>query len=369
MSVKPEPESKSSPKPESTPEPEQKNPSSLIPEPYGEPLPEWETAIDTWGPGWPTHWIGCAVLFSLLLIISIILLGRLYKRNRQRNATTKRFSVTVTVLIIIFLWSRSFYLIINPYECPNACLFGTGNCPLFLSRLLFSIGIPSLVSAFLFVHLALLDVMKLRQLNAFQKLQNWRFLIGVVSLNYVFSCVADLVVAYKASPPLFIVLCQVYFILFSTGLVAGFSYTGISIYRQNKRNKTIVYKLSTRNSTTGWPTKKEKKRQNRKSIKKVLKLTFATTLLGLCFLVSQLYSLISVYTHSVTALTNPEPWAWLICQYFYRFIELLMAACLLVNISYIPKQKPYDITTKERNTNSKDASKSVRSARNEIHIS
>ena len=205
-----------------------------------------------------------------------------------------------------------------------------------MSRLLFSIGLPSLVSAFLLVHLALLDVMKLQKLSNFSKLRNWKFLVSVVGFNYVISITADLVVSYKAASIAFVIICQAYFVIFSAALVIGFSYTGISIYTKNKTTKSHIYKLSTKSK---YMPNEDQEKINNKSTRKVVRLTFLTAILGLAFLVSQLYSMVALLTASNDMAQSPSPWPWLTCQYTYRFIEIAMACCLLYNISYMPKQK------------------------------
>ena len=322
--------------PESSPEPTSR------PEPKGEPKPEWTTAFQTWGAAWPCHWIGSAVLFACMFLLAVILLRKLLKGRRNRK-TMMKFSITVTAIIAIFLMSRFLYMIFNPYESPSECLFGVGNCPLFLSRLLFSIGVPSLVSAFMLLHLALLDVMKLQKLSGFTKLQNWWFLVGLTTANYIISITADLAVTYKAVSSVFVTLCQGYFILFSLGLVIAFSYTGLSIYLLNKKTKSQVYKMSTRHGGQICPVQA---RRDKNATRKVARLTMVTSLLGLAYLFSQIYALVMAYGKKSSS--DSRHWKWLICQYFYRFVELAMASCLLYNISYMPKHGRKNETTKDR---------------------
>lgn len=316
--------------PEPTTEPRAELPKPR-PEPEGEPLPEWHLAKQTWGAAWGMHWIGMAVFFAIASIIAIFFLRRIYKRKRKQQ-TMAKFALTVTFLIALFTTSRFLYLIINPYESSD-CLFGERKCPLFVSRFLFSIGMPSLSSAYFLLHLALLDVVKMRKLNNFTKLQNWWFLAGLVCFNHILSCTADLVVAYVTSARLFLAICQGYFIAFSGCLVAAFVYSGVKIYRTNRDTKSQVYKMSVRHPGD---TTTQKLTSGGSNVKKVLRLTIATAVLGAVFLVLQIYALAVVYM--VADGKYPKPWPWLIYQYVYRFVELSLASCVLYNISYMPRK-------------------------------
>ena len=303
------------------------------PEPEGEPLPEWHIAKQTWGAAWEMHWIGMAVLFAIASIIALFFLRRIYKKKRKQQ-TMAKFALTVTFIIALFTTSRFLYLVINPYE-SRECLFGERKCPLFVSRFLFSIGMPSLSSAYFLLHLALLDVVKMKKLNNFTKLQNWWFLGGIVSFNHLLACTADLVVAYVTSAGLFLAICQGYFIIFSGCLVAAFVYSGVKIYRTNRDTKTQVYKMSVRHPGD---TTKQKLTSGGGNVKKVLRLTIATAVLGAIFLALQIYALAVVYVEAAANVKYPKPWPWLIYQFIYRFVELSLASCVLYNISYIPRK-------------------------------
>ena len=312
----------------STPEPKPEK------APWGEPVPEWNIAKIKWGFAWEGHWIGMAVVFGILTIIAVLCLRRIFVKKRKRQVMAK-FAITVTAIIAVFTTARFLYLIINPYE-SDYCMFGNAkHCPLFVNRLLFSIGLPSLLSAYLLLHLALRDVMKFKNVGKFTKLQKWWFLCGLVLLNYVFAITADMVVAYNTSTGIFLALCQGYFIVFSAVLVFAFAYSGFQMYRTDKKNKKEMFRLSRKNNSN---VDNLSRKSGRNFIAKVLRLSFITSLLGFVLMALQIYALAFVYVEA-SAGKKPEPWAWLTYQYAYRFVEVAFAACILYNISYIPKRK------------------------------
>ena len=318
--------------PEPTPERPRPEPEPEKEPPMGEPGPEWEMARQTWGAAWEGHWIGMAVLFGLLTIFAIYCLLRIYRRKRKQRATAK-FALTVTAVIALFTSTRFLYLIINPYESPFDCIFGKMKCPLFINRFLYSVGLPSLASAYLLLFFAFQDVMKMKKIGKFSKLQNWWFLGGLVVLNYAFACTADLTVAYVTSASLFLALCQGYFILFSLCLVVAFLHAGVKIYLTNRETKSQISRMSMKHSST----MDRQKRQN--SVQKVVRLAITTAVLALFFLALQIYALAFVYMETYSG-KNADSWTWLIYQFVYRVVELAFAASILYNISFLPKKRP-----------------------------
>lgn len=315
--------------PEPTPERTKPEPEPEKEPPMGEPGPEWAQARQTWGAAWDVHWIGMAVVFALLTIFAVVCLIRLYRRKRKQQVMAK-FALTVTIVVSLFTSTRCLYLIFNPYESPFDCLFGPGGCPLFISRLLFSVGLPSLLSAYLLLLLALHEVMQMKKIGNFGRLQSWWFLVGFVAFNYVFAIAADLVVAYLVEARVFLALCQGYFIAFSACLVSAFLYAGIRIYQTDKKTKLQISKMTVRC--------KNETKQGRDTVGKVVRLALATAILGLIFLALQIYSLAFVYVETFSG-RKAEPWTWLTYQYVYRLVELAFAACILYNISYLPKRQ------------------------------
>ena len=326
MTSSPEPSvfTKAEPEPSSKPEPR-----PAVPE--GEPLPEWTDAKRIWGEAWPIHWIGFTCLFGILTVMTIIAIIRINQNRKKRQRVMSKFSLTVTATLMVFSASRFLYMLIRPYE-SNQCLLGKlSNCPIFLVRFIFSLGLPSLTSAFMLLHLALLDVMKLQKLSKFSKLQNWSFLLSLVLFSYIFAVTVELVVFYHASAVYLVSICQSYFIIWSACLIAAYLYTGLSIAVSNQKNFMAV-------SESQMQMQPEIAKARAKNLRKVMELTLATAALAAVYLACQLYSLVVVYTKNSSLVENPDPWPWLGYEYFHRLVECCMAGCLLFNVSYKPSE-------------------------------
>ena len=323
------------PRAESEPAPEKATaePKPEKEPPRGEPGPNWELAktLSGWPSVWDCHWIGTAVLFALLSIFALYCLRRLYKRKRKQHIMVK-FSVMVTATIAVFTFTRFLYLILNPYESPLFCLFGKEKCPPFINRTLFSLGMPSLVSAYALLFLALNKVVQMKVMGKFNKLQSWCFLGVFIITNYAFSCSADLTVWYITSARLFLALCQGYFILLSACLVCAYLYVGIRIYRTNRNTKSQIARLSMKGrKEIGSP-------QGQNSVKKVVRLAMVTATLGAVLLALEIFALTYVYAKTFST-GHIEPWPWLAYEYVYRLVELVLAASILYNISFMPNRK------------------------------
>ena len=297
--------------------------------PKGEPSPDWDDAKYIWGAAWPAHWIGYTSLFGLLGIMTVVAIVRIIRAKKGRQRVISKFSLSVTATLLVFSVSRLLYMLIRPYQ-SNQCLFGAiSNCPDFLVVFILSLGLPSLTSAFTLLHLALLDVTKMR-LSKFSKLQNWKFLLSLVSLSYILSVTVELInVSYNTI--YLITICQTYFIIWSSCLVAAYLYTGLRIATSNRNTLMALNGLQSQ-----MPPEMAKART--KNLRKVMTLTLYTAALGIAYLVCQLYSLVAVYTLNLSLVQNPDPWPWLIYQYFSRSVECCMTGCLLFNVSWKSKR-------------------------------
>ena len=287
----------------------------------GELSLEWRHAKQVWGAAWPLHWIGLTCLFGISTLMAAIATVRV-TMNRRKKAVPK-FSVVVT--LFVFSVTRFLYMLIRPYE-SNQCLFRKlSDCSKMSARFLYSLGLPSLTSAFMFLHLALLGVMNVR-LSKFSNLQNWAFLLSIMSFSYVFQVTITLVVYYHATMIYFLSICQVYFIVWNICLVAVYLYTGIYIANSNQRL------VSPRHGSQPY-IRQESAELRSKHLKKLTRLILSIAGLGTVFLACQLYSLAAVYIKNLHLFHNPDPWPWFGYENFQRSVETCMAGCLLFVVS------------------------------------
>ena len=291
-----------------------------------EPIPEWGPALQTWKWAWDLHWISFGSLFSLFAVYSLITLIEIItiKRRTKRG----KLALVITSLLIIFGLARGLFFFINPYESKQCNLFST--CPIILTRILFGIALPCITASFSLVHLAFLQVMKLKLYP--EKLQSGRFLSGVILFHFSLSIFAETMVSLFADWKALGIFCQSFYIVFYFLLSVSFLYSGTRIVTYVQRNHTHVTRLG---ETSMRARADGKARPYRPNVSKLVKITYITVFLGFASCALQLYSIFGVHDMYSDEGKTPEPWPWLIFQTLYRAVEFA-AACTLAYVG--PRQ-------------------------------
>lgn len=304
--------------------------TSTSPSMAAEPIPEWGPALRTWQWAWEMHWIGFGTLFTLFAVYSLITMIEIISIKRR----TKRghLALVITSLLLIFGLTRGLFLFINPYESEQCNLLPA--CPVILTRILFGIALPCITASFSLVHLAFLQVMKLKLYP--EKLQSGRFLSAVIVFHFSLTFFAEVMVSLFASWKTLSIICQSFYIVLNLVLSVSFMYSGTKIVNYVQTNHTHVSRLG-QTSKRGRDTNgKTSIRPYRPNVSKLVKITYITVFLGIASCALQLYSIIGVYNMYLDeGVKTPEPWPWLVFQSVYRAIEFT-AVCTLAYVA--PRQ-------------------------------
>ena len=286
-----------------------------------EPIPDWGPALQTWKWAWDLHWIGFGSLYTLFAVYSLTTLIEviIIKRRTKRG----QLALAITSLLTIFGLARGLFFFINPYESKQCNLLS--RCPIILTRILFGIALPCITASFSLVHLAFLQVMKLKLYP--EKLQSGRFLSGVILFHFSLSIFAETMVSLFADWKALGIFCQSFYIVFYFLLSVSFLYSGTRIVTYIQKNHTHVTRLGETNNRTARP--------YRPNVSKLVKITYITVFLGFASCALQLYSIFGVHNMYSDEGKTPEPWPWLIFQTLYRAVEFA-AACTLAYVG--PRQ-------------------------------
>ena len=286
------------------------------PEPNAEPGPDWNIAKEKWNFAWELHWLGFGLLFSLVSLHSLVALVRL---KRRKVYSRPPLFIAVNALLGILGFTRAIYLFVDPYESGEHHI----RFPRWLSRLLFGLAYPCLSSSFCFVHLAFLEVTKLKLGSS--RLHSPRFLGLVVTAHFILVFVAEITSAIKPSSGKLLIVCQSFFILWGLLLSVSFIYSGTKVIREAAKTRKQLTSIGEKEERSS------RVRPGKSNMSKVAKITLATSVLGLGCCALQIYSLVGVYgLYSTTV--NPEPWPWWIFQTGFRLTELAMACTIAYSV-------------------------------------
>ena len=279
-----------------------------------EPGPDWPAAKKIWGLAWQLHWIGFGVLFGSLAVHSMFVIVMV---NIRKRFCRKPLFLAINLLLFFLGATRAVYMLLDPYESRENGV----EDPKWLTLLLFGIAYPCLTSAFSLIHLAFLEITKLKVGPS--KLQNVKFLTAVIMLHFIIVFTAETTSSIKPELDALLIVCQSFFILWSLLLSGSFIYSGCKLIKhvnQVQKQLSIIEKDEcSRNA------------RQKVSTTKVAKVTLITSLLGLVVCGLHFYSIIGVYG-MYSKVVHPSPWPWLTFQSFCRFVELAMASTIAYSV-------------------------------------
>ena len=283
-------------------------------EALAEPGPDWPVARKIWGVTWELHWIGFGALFGLLAIHSLVALALVTKR---KGFGRKPLFIAINSLLVTLGFTRAVYLLLDPYESRENGV----EDPEWLTLLLFGIAYPCLTSAFCLIHLAFLEVTKLR--IASSKLQSLKFLSGVIVLHFIIVFTAETSSSIKPELDALLIVCQSFFILWGLFLSGSFVYSGCKVINRVENVQEQLSAIERR--THPW------NKQQKNSTTKVAKVTLGTSFLGIAVCGLQFYSMLGVYG-MYSRVVHPSPWPWLAFQSSFRLVELAMACTIAYSV-------------------------------------
>ncbi|KAJ7365038.1 hypothetical protein OS493_007679 [Desmophyllum pertusum] len=279
-----------------------------------EPGPDWPVAKKLWGLAWELHWIGFGVLFGLLAIHSLFALVLV---KHRKGFGRKPLFIAINSLLLTFGATRAVYLLLDPYESRENGV----EDPKWLTLLLFGIAYPCLTSSFSLIHLAFLEVTKMK--IGPSKLQNIKFLCGVIVIHFIIVFTAETSSSIKPELDTLLIVCQSFFILWGLLLSGSFIYSGCKVIN---RVENVHEQLNAIEKNVRQRNKKQKS-----STTKVAKITLFTSFLGIAVCGLHLYSMIGVYGMYSTVV-HPSPWPWLAFQSSFRLVELAMACTIAYSV-------------------------------------
>ena len=286
-------------------------------ETLAEPGPDWPVARKIWGLAWEMHWIGFGVLFGFLAIHTLVALAL---AKHRKGFGRKPLFIVINSLLLILGVTRAVYLLLDPYESRENGV----EDPKWMTLLLFGIAYPCLTSAFCLIHLAFLEVTKL-QIGP-SKLQDVRFLSGVIAIHFVVVFTAETTTSIKPELDALLIVCQSFFILWGLLLSGSFIYSGCKVIN---RVENVHEQLSAIERNERLRTRNHKPKS---STTKVAKITLVTSFLGIAVCGLQFYSMVGVYG-LYSRVVHPSPWPWLAFQSSFRVVELAMACTIAYSVT------------------------------------
>ncbi|CAH3138473.1 unnamed protein product [Porites lobata] len=291
---------------------------SMTPPAAAEPGPDWPVAKELWGIAWEFHWAGLGTLFSILAVRSFLVLAQV--RTRQGFGRKPLF-IAINSLLFTLGTTRALFLFLDPYSSAENGI----EIPPWISMLVFGITYPCLTSSFCLIHLAFIEVAKI-QLGS-KRLQDVRFLGGIIGIHFAIVITAGATTALKPdSASLLLIICQLFFILWSLILSASFIYSGLKVINQASRVQKQIESIELGNSTIRRTSKRPRKTS------KVAKVTLVTSVLGFVCCGLQIYSMFGVYG-LYSKVVNPSPWPWWVFQTCFRLVEFGMACALAYSVT------------------------------------
>ena len=290
-----------------------------------EPLPHWDQARETWQWAWDLHWVGLGCMFALLALYALWSLIDLAASKHKRKPL---LALAISSLLLLFGSTRAAFFFINPYESKE-CFLPTGTCPVMLTRTLFGIALPCITASFFLVHLAFLQLSKLKLYPG--KLQSVKFVTCIIAFHFALTLITEVMISMYADWKAFSIVCETFFILLSFILSVSFIYSGRIILKSVHESRLSVRRLSGINGNF--------RINPPPNVAKLVKITYITVFLGITCVVLKLYSIFVIHNmYSNDGASIPKPWPWLIFETSYRLVEFGLG-CTMAYVN--PRQASY----------------------------
>ena len=196
--------------------------------PTAEPVPEWNTAVETWGAAWDIHQYGLGGLFGIVGVLALVALLRICKSSG--GVRQKKVSVVVLSQIVLFGLSRCLFLCVDAYHSK-------GHVPSTAVNVIWGIGEPCLITAFMLILKKFFNISSLVLRNALvmkSKFKNWyttRNIALVTVPYYTFVLASEMIVSFIPGYRALILACQIMNILLYLILASFYSYISILIWK------------------------------------------------------------------------------------------------------------------------------------------
>ena len=277
-------------------------------------MPEWNSALPTWGIAWEFYQYGLGASFGIVMIsTATVFLGTL----QHRAARPKKASLVVLILLFIFGLTRCLYLSVDAYNTKRIL-------PEALLNVLWSLGNPCIITAYTLFFLVLRNTFVLRE--RFQIWYTARKITFITIPYFSLVLVADLVLFYLPSFEGLTFFCQMIYVALSLMLSFFYSFVAYLLWK-NYRGPNVHRRKESANQFIAWTAVRNRIRH--RHTRSILKTCIAVVLGGIILCALQVYSMSSVYGVFSNATYVPA-WPWLILNYAMRVLELFLSLVLFV---------------------------------------
>ncbi len=330
--------------------------------------------VPSTSPVWHPRSDGWFVVFYVVLVIfGVLFLGfalacmfLLIKRHLVQRFKVRTF-IAIDLALMTLGISRSLFILLDPWGQSGFC---THQACVIISRLLGSLGFPSLTASYTLVFITLWISARIRLGTSW--IQKLKILIPLCFLHYGVAILFEIVAALPFRTPLvvvsFLVACEAIFSLWGFLVCLLFGIAGFRLLRTVKKSaksSSIICKDSPNvnrhdlidkakfqnsgkhaRSATNRRLRKIVRGQQKKSIRKVTLITYITVVLGMLYSVLSIVNLVlmvlTIFEGCVGTISgrkqHPALWMTLKCLAF--ILELSMGVLLTYAISdYTPLVK------------------------------
>ena len=275
-------------------------------EPTAEPVPDWDTAVETWGAAWDIHQYGLGGSFGIVGLLALAALFRICKSSG--GVRQKKVSVVVLSQIVLFGFSRCLFLCVDAYHSK-------GNVPSSVVNVIWGIGQPCLITAFTLIFLVLRNALVMKR--RFQKWYTTRNIALVTVPYYIFVSASEMIVSFIPAYRVLTLACQITDILLYLILASFYSYISVLIWKTLR----VVRRTASKGQERG------------KQTSAILKRCIAAAVIGFSAAALLVYAAVGVNG----VFSNEQyvsPWPWFAFTTSLRCLEIGMSVLLYTTSMY-----------------------------------
>lgn len=300
----------------------------------------WDPVDTAWVVFFYLHVVIFAVLFLLIGIACVILLCK--HRQTIRFAKAHTFA-TVNITLLILGFSRTLFYVLDPYGLSGVC--NVLACTI-ISRLLFSLGFPSLTASYTLVFLTLWQSARIRLGKTF--IGDLRKVIPFTLIHYIVALTVEIVTFIGPYSVIFIVIaCEIVFALWGMVVCVIFLTAGIRLLKsvQSSARTTTSQCRGSMDSNAGQSTLKSStldnkrdgrmRKHHKQAIFKVSLITYSAAVLGVLYSINNVGRVIVIVTGLFGSVGRGNPNLWLAQNYIAGVLEIGMAVLMLYSVNDI----------------------------------
>lgn len=290
-------------------------------------------------------WMGAfkvyvGLLGSVYLLLGLAALILLIKKDCVRLSTKTFFAVYTTIAILGF--SRALLLALDPYDILG---FISDNFPpwIIVTRILGSLGFPSLVASYTLMVFTLLKIAKANPGK--QWYHKWRYVVPIVVLPYVIAIGAE-VIGYLAEYPglLSVIICEMTFALWGVTVCITYLIAGSRLMHQLRKRERNTVRMSGDKSTSAVQKDfaaeeyERHHKHNRRTARKIAIITYGTVLVAFVYSLFTCGNIIMVCLFVFKDClgfmgVRGNSIAWLVLHIATRTTEIVLTVIMLYSIT------------------------------------